>query len=148
MKKAKDTVSGIISKIKGFFPVNLGKILHFSLPKISVSGGKAPWGIGGKGTKPSFSVSWASHAAGGIFDRPTILGSGNTIHEFGEAGAEAIVPLDPFWKKMDEMIDATKGTANGIVININGANSDPREIAEEVKRVLIQETNRRRMAWQ
>ena len=148
LQRAKDTVSGIISKIKGFFPVNLGKILHFSLPRISVSGGKAPWGIGGKGTKPSFSVSWASHAAGGIFDRPTILGSGNTIHEFGEAGAEAIVPLDPFWKKMDEMIDATKGTANGIVININGANKDPREIAEEVKRVLIQETNRRRMAWQ
>jgi phage-related minor tail protein len=148
LKKAKDTVSGIISKIKGFFPVNLGKILHFSLPKISVSGGKAPWGIGGKGTKPSFSVSWASHAAGGIFDRPTILGSGNTIHEFGEAGAEAIVPLDPFWKKMDEMIDATKGTTNGIVININGANSDPREIADEVRRVLIQEVNRRRLAWQ
>ena len=148
IKSAKDKVKGILDKVKSFFPVNLGKILHFSLPVISVSGGKAPWGIGGKGTKPSFSVSWASHAAGGIFTRPTLLGSGNMVHEFGEAGAEAIVPLDPFWRKMDEMIDATRGTSNGIVININGATADPREIAEEVKRVLIQETNRRRLAWQ
>ena len=35
-----------------------------------------------------------------------------------------------------------------IVININGANADPREIAEEVRRALIRETNQRRLAWQ
>ena len=141
----KDKVKGVLDKVKNFFPVSLGKILHFSLPKISVSGGKAPWGIAGKGSKPSFSVSWASHAAGGIFKRPTLIGSGNTVHEFGEAGAEAIVPLTPFWKKLDEV--AASGETN-IVININGANKDPRQIAEEVKRILVKETNNRRLAWQ
>jgi len=147
INQMKDKVKGILDKIKNFFPVKLGKILHFSLPKISVSGGSAPWGIGGKGTKPSFSVSWASHAAGGIFSRRTLMASGNTIHEFGEAGSEAILPLDPFWKKMDEIAAATTGSTN-IVININGANKNPQEIAEEVKRVLIRETNQRRLAWQ
>lgn len=92
-ESAKSTLSGIVSKIKGFFPINFGKILHFSLPKISVSGGKAPWGIGGKGTKPSFSVSWSSHAAGGVFDKPTLIPTMRAIHEVGEAGPEAISPI-------------------------------------------------------
>jgi hypothetical protein len=140
-------LSGIVRKIKGMFPINFGKILHFSLPKISVSGGSAPWGIGGKGTKPSFSVSWSSHALGGIISRRMLMASGGTVHEFGEAGAEAILPLDPFWKKMDQIASATSGGTN-IVININGANKDPHEIADEVKRALIRETNQRRLAWQ
>ena len=92
-ESAKSTLSGIVSKIKGFFPINFGKILHFSLPKISVSGGKAPWGIGGKGTKPSFGVTWSSHAAGGVFDKPTLIPTMRAIHEVGEAGPEAISPI-------------------------------------------------------
>ena len=52
--------------------------------------------------------------------------------------------LDKFWKKLDNM----QGGETNIVININGSNKDPREIAEEVKRVLIRETNQRRLAWQ
>lgn len=144
----KDKVSGVVSKIKKIFPVSLGKILNFSLPKISVSGGKAPWGIGGKGTKPSFSVTWSSHALGGIFAKPTYLSSGNTIHEFGEAGREAILPLDPFWKKMDEIVDATRANStNGVTINIYGA-TDPKAVAKEVQTILIQDANRRRLAWQ
>lgn len=92
-ESAKSKLSGIVSKIKGFFPINFGKILHFSLPRISVSGGKAPWGIGGKGTKPSFGVSWSSHAAGGVFDKPTLIPTMRAIHEVGEAGPEAISPI-------------------------------------------------------
>jgi len=144
----KDKVSGVIKKIKSIFPVSLGKILNFSLPNISVSGGTAPWGIGGKGKKPSFSVSWSSHALGGIFTKPTFLGAGNTIHEFGEAGREAILPLDPFWRKMDEIVDATReNSGSGVTINIYGA-TDPKAVAREVQSILINDANRRRLAWQ
>lgn len=144
----KDKVSGVIKKIKNIFPVSLGKILNFSLPNISVSGGTAPWGIGGKGKKPSFSVSWSSHALGGIFTKPTFLGAGNTIHEFGEAGREAILPLDPFWRKMDEIVDATReNSGSGVTINIYGA-TDPKAVAREVQSILINDANRRRLAWQ
>ena len=143
----KGKVKSVIETVKGYFPFNLGQILHFSLPKISVSGGTAPWGIGGKGTPPSFNVSWASHAAGGIFTRPTLLmGADGAIHQVGEAGAEAILPLSELWRKMEEMQSGTNET--NIVININGANKDPKVIAEEVKQMLIKETNQRRMAWQ
>ena len=54
------------------------------------------------------------------------------------------MPLDKFWDKLDNM---STGSTN-IVININGANKDPREIADEVRRMLIKETNQRRLAWQ
>lgn len=91
---AKDAVKGAIDKIKGFFPLSIGKIFsNFKIPKISVSGGKAPFGIAGKGKLPSFSVKW--NAEGGILDKPTIFGSiGNTLLGGGEAGKEAIAPID------------------------------------------------------
>lgn len=91
---ARDSVRKAIDKIKGFFPLSIGKIFsNFKIPKITVSGGKAPFGIAGKGKLPSFSVKW--NAEGGILDKPTIFGSiGNTLLGGGEAGKEAIAPID------------------------------------------------------
>ena len=128
-------VRAAINKIKSIINGAHLSLPKFKLPHFKISGGKLPWGIGGKGTAPKISVDW--YAQGGIFDRASIIG-------VGEAGAEAVVPLDKFWDKLDNM---STGETN-IVININGSNRDPREIAEEVKRVLIRETNQRRLAWQ
>ena len=94
---AKEKIKGIVDKIKNFFPFNLGKILKLQIPKISLSGGKAPWGIAGKGKLPTFHVGW--NAQGGIFNKPTIL------QGLGEAGPEAALPLTPFWARMDQMGD-------------------------------------------
>ena len=91
---AKDAVKKAIDKIKGFFPLSIGKIFsNFKIPKISVSGGKAPYGIAGKGKLPSFDVKW--NAEGGILNKPTIFGKiGDTFLGGGEAGSEAIAPID------------------------------------------------------
>ena len=142
----KDKVKAVIDKIKKIFPVSLGKILNFSIPTISVSGGTAPWGIGGKGKKPSFSVSWEKHALGGIFTKPTFLSSGNVIHEFGERGREAIIPLDPFWKRLDNYGRTIAENREPVVINIYES-KDPRATAQEVKRILIGEVKRESAAW-
>ena len=93
LEAAKDKVSSVIKKIKGFFPLSIGKIFsNLKIPKISVSGGKAPYGIAGKGKMPSFDVKW--NAEGGILTKPTIFGmSGNTFLGGGEAGDEAIAPI-------------------------------------------------------
>ena len=133
---AYEKVKSIISKIKSIFPINIGKLLkNVQLPHFSLEWGSKDFGKLGKLKYPTgMKVNW--YAQGGIFDSPTIAG-------IGENGAEAVVPLDKFWRKLDEMNAGTN-----ITININGANKDPREIAEEVKRMLIQETNRRRLAWQ
>ena len=130
----RDKVKGIIDRIKGFFKFNVSAP-HIPLPHFSIS--PAGWKLGDllKGIKPSLGIKW--YAKGGIFDEPTIAG-------IGEAGPEAVVPLDKLWKKLDSL---QNGGMN-INININGANADPREIAQEVKRVLVRETNQRRLAWQ
>jgi hypothetical protein len=93
LEAAKDKVSSVIKKIKGFFPLSVGKIFsNLKIPKISVSGGKAPFGIAGKGKMPSFDVKW--NADGGILTKPTIFGmSGNTFLGGGEAGDEAVAPI-------------------------------------------------------
>lgn len=135
IQTAINTVKTAIDKIKNIINGAKLSLPKFKLPHFKISGGKLPWGIGGKGTAPKISVDW--YAQGGIFDRASIIG-------VGEAGAEAVVPLDKFWDKLDNM---STGSTN-IVININGANRDPREIADEVRRMLIKETNQRRLAWQ
>lgn len=131
IQNARDKIKGIIDKIKGYFPISIGRIMKgLKLPHFKISGKFSlnPPSV------PHFNVDW--YKIGGIFDSPSVIG-------VGEAGAEAVVPLDKFWKKLDAM----QGGQN-IVININGANADPKEIAEEVKRSLIRETNRQRLAWQ
>ena len=134
IQNAIDTVKGIVEKIKNFFPIKLGNLFNFKLPHINI--GSKSVTVGDKTvTVPTFNIEW--YAKGGIFNSPSLIG-------VGEAGPEAVVPLDKFWDKLDQM--STGG--NSIVININGSNKDPREIAEEVKRVLIRETNQRRLAWQ
>ncbi len=94
LDEAKKKVEDIIEKIKGFFPFKIGKLFNnIKLPKISVSGGKAPYGIAGKGKLPSFDVKW--NAEGGILTKPTIFGmAGNTLLGGGEAGHEAVAPID------------------------------------------------------
>ena len=97
VNSARDKISGILRKIKGYFPLNIGKVFsNLRLPKITVNSGKAPYGIGGKGSLPKFDIKW--NAEGGIFDAASIIGYG-----VGEKGAEAIVPLDRFWKQLDAM---------------------------------------------
>jgi len=94
LEEARKKVKSVIDKIKGFFPLKVGKIFsNLKIPKISVSGGKAPFGIAGKGKLPSFNVKW--NAEGGILTKPTIFGmSGNTLLGGGEAGKEAVAPID------------------------------------------------------
>ena len=89
--KAVSTIQSAISRIKSIINGAKLSLPKFKLPHFNISAGKLPWGIGGKGTPPKISVSW--YAEGGIFDSPTIAG-------IGEAGPEAVVPLDRFWDEL------------------------------------------------
>ena len=131
IQTAIDKIKSIINKIKGFFPIRVGNIFSgIKLPHLRITG---EFSIT-KRTVPKLSIDW--YKTGGIFDSPSVIG-------VGEAGPEAVVPLDKLWDKLDNL----QGETN-IVINVNGANADPREIADEVRRVLIREVNQRRLAWQ
>ena len=131
IQTAINTAKAIIDKVKSWFPIKIGKIFdNIKLPHFKLTGKFSLKDM----TVPKLSIDW--YKTGGIFDSPSVIG-------VGEAGPEAVVPLDKFWDKLEHL----QGETN-IVINVNGANKDPREIAEEVKRVLIKETNQRRLAWQ
>lgn len=99
----------MVEKIKGFFKFDVS-LPHIKLPHFSIS--PAGWKIGDllKGVKPSLGIQW--YAKGGIMQSPTIFGLAG-----GEAGQEAIVPLDPFWKKLEE----AGGNTFNITMNVDGA---------------------------
>src|SRR5699024_2630419 len=90
--KAKDKISEIVDKIKGFFSgmkLSLPKIKMPKLPHFSLSGkfSLMPPSV------PKVGINW--YAKGGIMDRPTIFGaSGGNLNVGGEAGREAILPLN------------------------------------------------------
>ena len=104
MDAARDKVKGFVDKVKGFFPLKIGKIFSgLKIPKISVSGGKAPFGIAGKGKLPNFDVKW--NAAGGVFDKPTIFNTAAGLQGVGEAGAEAITPISTLQAYIDDSVN-------------------------------------------
>ena len=106
INKAKDTVKGVLDRIRGFFPLSIGHVFsNLSLPSIHVNGGSPPFGIGGQGSLPSFSVSW--NAKGAFFDDPTLIG-------VGERGAEMLLPkrgqmMDDFAEVLSGKMGAQQG---------------------------------------
>lgn len=93
-EKARDTIEGIAEKIKGFFKgeISMPKI---KTPKFAVT--PEGWKIGDllDGVIPKLGITW--HAKGAIMKEPTLFGynpATATAHVGGEAGDEAIAPID------------------------------------------------------
>ena len=102
LQAAHSVVTGAISRIRSAFNFSW-HLPSLKLPHISVSGGVAPFGIGGKGSLPHFSIQW--YKDGGILNGATIFGQmGGKMLGGGEAGAEAVLPLATLWTKMKEVV--------------------------------------------
>lgn len=81
------------------------------IPVISVSTSSVSYGDGGSVSVPNFSVSW--NALGGIFDQPTIFNTPAGMQGVGEAGPEAVLPLDTLWAKMKEILNEAIAANSG-----------------------------------
>ena len=103
LENARSIVSSVLEKIKAAFNFKWS-LPHLNLPHIKVAGGVAPFGIGGKGSLPSFSIQW--YKSGGIMTNPTVFGiNGSSLMAGGEAGDEAILPLAEFYMKLNNILD-------------------------------------------
>ena len=124
----RDKVRGAINKIKSLFPFKIGKIMNLKLPHFKLVGkfSLVPPSV------PKVSVSW--YAKGGIIDGATILGGIGV----GEAGPEAILPLDPFWDRMDRIEKALGGGSGDITINVYASQGmDVNQLAQQIEKRIV-----------
>ena len=133
IQTAVNLVRSGINKIKSIINGAKLKLPKIKLPHFTISGKFSlnPPSI------PKVGVKW--YATGGIFDSPTIAG-------IGEAGPEAVVPLDTLWKKLDNIADATGG--DNITINVYASpGMDVKELASAIEQKLVAQQKQRRAAW-
>ena len=133
IQTAVNLVRTAINKIKSIINGAKLKLPKIKLPHFKISGKFSlnPPSI------PHISVNWYKN--GGIFDSPTIAG-------IGEAGPEAVVPLDTLWDKLDNIAEASGGDI--ITINVYASpGMDVKELAAAVEQRLVAQQKQRRAAW-
>ena len=134
-RRAWEVISGVVEKIKSFFPINIKNLFSkIKLPHLSVEWSDIT-AFGKTISFPSgFDIDW--YKKGGIFSSPSIIG-------VGEAGSEAVVPLDKFWDKLDNM-----ALGGGVTINVYpSAGMDENALALKVEQRLVQLEKQRAAAY-
>lgn len=141
IEAAKQKVEDVIGKIKSFFPFNVGKIFTGWIPKISLWTNKS-----GDSASTSSSVTQTNFAK--AMDQPYMFTKPTVFRQYvaGEAGDEILYGR----KSLLEDIREAAGGGNEYIYTFNvyaTENQSAREIAEEVKRLIIKDESRRRVAW-
>lgn len=144
---ARDVVSSAINAIKNLFNFQF-KWPHIPLPHFSISGSANPldWLKGGL---PKIGVEW--YAKGGILTKPTAFGlNGNQVMVGGEAGREAVIPLNrQTLGEIGREIAATmEGTGIEITINISDVTvreeADIERLSDQVAKRMMQALQRQK----
>lgn len=152
-EEIKNVVKNAIDAVKRFFagewPTPKIKMPHF---QISPPG----WSIGDlvKGSIPRLSVNW--HAKGAILNRPTVINqSGNTIDVAGEAGPEAVTPIETLKKYVREEVRANNADLIKALAEVLGdlgltmenvINLGDERIYQKVVKLTIKELNRQQIS--
>jgi phage-related minor tail protein len=126
---AKEAVSRAINAIKGFF-TNL-RLPSIKIPKIKLPHFKIRGSFSLKPPSvPHLDVSW--YSKGGIFNRPSVIG-------VGEAGTEAVLPIDRLDELIAKAIKKVKGNGDstGLTLHIenfiNNTDKDIEQLAYELE---------------
>ncbi|KYG90018.1 hypothetical protein A0U40_09855 [[Bacillus] sp. KCTC 13219] len=90
IEKARDAVKDAIEKIKGFFKFNF-EWPKLKVPKFKLEGSINPLDWFGEGL-PKIDIQW--HAKGAVFSKPTLFNTNSGLRGVGEAGPEAVLPLN------------------------------------------------------
>lgn len=114
--QARDKVREILDKIKSFFNFEWS-LPKLKMPHVSIIGefSLVPPSV------PKFSIDW--YSKGGVFDSPTLFNNGGKLSGLGEAGAEAVVPLENNTEWLDKLADRLAEKIGGnshIVLQVDG----------------------------
>jgi hypothetical protein len=91
IETARDKVKTAVDKIKGFFTGMKLELPKIKVPSFSLKNwSKNP--IDWLDKMPSIGINWNSHGA--LFTKPTVFNTPMGLQGFGEAGAEAALPLN------------------------------------------------------
>lgn len=146
VKNALDTVKRFLA---GDWPTPKIKTPHF---QISPSG----WTISDliKGSIPKLSINW--RAKGAILNRPTVVNqSGNMIDVAGEAGPEAVTPIETLKKYVREEVRANNADLIKALAEVLGdlgltmenvINLGDERIYQKVVKLTIKELNRQQIS--
>lgn len=142
----KSGVKNLVGALK--FSWSLPKL---KLPHISVDGGKAPFGIGGAGSLPKFSIKWYKKAEDNAFElnQATIFGAmGGSLLGGGEGrGSEILIGKNKLLSTIREATGGTGATYN-ITMNIYGAvGQDVNELARIIEERLALKAARKEAVW-
>lgn len=119
MASAVATVAAGMAAIRGMMSVSI-QGPHLAVPHVSVSGNFSL----NPPSAPSFSVSY--YKEGGILSGATLFGMlGNTGLVGGEAGPEAVLPLNMLWSKLDEILTRSIGAISGYKANSSRLINNP-----------------------
>lgn len=120
IETAKNKVKSMVDSIKGFFSNMKLSLPKIKLPHFKISGtlSLSPPSV------PKLSIQW--YKDGGIMTRPTIFGfNGSSFMAGGEAGHEAILPID---KLKDYIADTVEDKMN--IINLGSLATAISKLAE------------------
>jgi phage-related protein len=127
VKKLPGKLKEITDSIKTNLVEKAKKLLDFewSLPKIKLPHFKVTGELDLFALPPqipSVSIEW--YAKGGVFDKPTLFGKDGGLGGLGEAGAEAIVPLENNLGWLDKIAtmlsDKLGGEERPIILQVDG----------------------------
>ena len=121
MGDAKNTVSGALDAIVGFFRNLRIPQFHIPVPELHISGGfsLAPPSV------PHVSLSW--HAKGAIFSEPYVFPGPGGLHGIGEAGPEAVAPISTLTGYISDAVNNSKGD-DELISEIAGLREDVRNM--------------------
>lgn len=120
-KKTVSNAVGVLKKALNF----KWELPKLKLPHISVSGGKAPYGIGGKGSLPKFNIEWYKKAydRAMVLSSPTIFGysNGSFLGGGDGNGNEIVAGESHLMGLMGKVVDSRLAAHNAQIIALLSA---------------------------